>query len=344
MNSFPYKKVALGVAALGAGILIGWMARPQNDSPAPRGVRQPDSGYSFISPLLYVATPTETSLPEYAPFKKDASAIVSKGLASGSLKRISVYFRDLSSNDWFGINQDQAYSPASLFKVATLMTFLEMAETDPNLLTAKIAISPSSQDLNSISYQYFPPAHPLKTGQTYDAQDLLSRMIVESDNNAAGALQTLIGPDKLAKTYRDLGLVTASSSLDNITVTPAEYSRIFRVLYNGTYLSHSLSEQTLSLLSHTTFTGGLVAGVPAGTVVSHKFGEWTYAVTATTTADGAAPATMHELHDCGIIYYPDHPYFLCVMTQGSASFPDLEKAISDVSSTIWSDTVRLYQR
>jgi hypothetical protein len=341
MKPSLYSKTVIAIVALGIGILIGRAMLPHSAA-TPRAVREPESGYSFISPLLYISTPEETSLPEYGPFKKDASSIVSRELASGSMKRMSVYFRDLSSNDWFGINQNESYSPASLFKVATLMTFLKMAEADPNLLTAKIVIAPSSQDLNSMSYQYFPPAHPLKTGETYAAQDLLSRMIVESDNNAAGALQALIGSARLAKTYKDLGLITASSTPEDVTVTPAEYSRIFRVLYNGTYLSHALSEQTLSLLSHTTFTGGLVAGVPEGTVASHKFGEWTYAAEGTTTA--AAPRDFRELHDCGIIYYPEHPYFLCVMTEGSASFPDLEKAISDVSSTIWSDMTRLYQR
>ena len=34
-----------------------------------------------------------------------------------------------------------------------------------------------------------------------------------------------------------------------------------------------MSETTLGILSNTTFTGGIVAGVPSNVVVAHKYGE-----------------------------------------------------------------------
>lgn len=37
-----------------------------------------------------------------------------------------------------------------------------------------------------------------------------------------------------------------------------------------------------------------------------------------------------ELHDCGIIYYPNNPYVLCVMTRGD-SMEELKKIISTIS-------------
>ena len=49
---------------------------------------------------------------------------------------------------------------------------------------------------------------------------------------------------------------------------------------------------------------------------------------------------MNELHDCGIIYYPNHPYFLCVMTKG-ADFPVLAGVIREVSQTAWEEVARL---
>jgi len=80
-------------------------------------------------------------------------------------------------------------------------------------------------------------------------------------------------------------------------------------------------------LSKTTFVGGLVAGLPTGLTVSHKFGEYV-------AADGNDQITSIELHDCGIVYYPPSPYFICVMTRGT-NLDNLKTAIKDVSGLIY---------
>jgi beta-lactamase class A len=101
-------------------------------------------------------------------------------------------------------------------------------------------------------------------------------------------------------------------------MSPRSFSSIFRTLYNSSFFEWNLSEQVLDLLSQTTFTSGIAAGVPAGTPVAHKFGENT-----------------DELHDCGIVYYPDHPYLLCVMTRGNNAVK-LESVIQGISGAAWS--------
>jgi hypothetical protein len=61
--------------------------------------------------------------------------------------------------------------------------------------------------------------------------------------------------------------------------------------------------------------------------VAHKFGEHRNA-----TVSGEIAET--ELHDCGIIYYPEHPYFLCIMTKGE-NLPSLESVISSASKLVY---------
>jgi hypothetical protein len=71
--------------------------------------------------------------------------------------------------------------------------------------------------------------------------------------------------------------------------------------------------------------------------VSHKFG------VRNILADGAKPTdepTARELHDCGIIYYPNNPYFLCVMTRGK-DFPTLEGVIKDISKIAWDEVSKM---
>lgn len=66
---------------------------------------------------------------------------------------IGVYVRNLNNGPWFGINENEKYSPASLMKVPILMTFLKWIELDPSILMKKILVN---EDKNQ-SNQYYKP-------------------------------------------------------------------------------------------------------------------------------------------------------------------------------------------
>ena len=233
-------------------------------------------------------------------------------------KRVSVYFRNLDSSEWFGIGEDDLYAPGSMLKVSTLIAYLKLAEENPEILlkTAPYKI------LKNDEGQFYKPKKLFYEGN-YTIRNLLQQMIIESDNNAMRTLDKLATP-KIISIYKDLQLPDPlQESID--FMSPREYSRIFRTLYNGSYISNTYSEQALNLLSNTSFYNGLVSGV-GSTTISHKFGEFTE------TRDGTT--IRHQLHDCGIIYNKNAPYFLCVMTEGK-DFKDLEKVISDISKDVF---------
>ena len=147
-------------------------------------------------------------------------------------------------------------------------------------------------------------------------------MIVQSDNSA----MYLLGreePDAIDKVFSTLRILYPLENQGDF-MSAATYSRLFRTLYNSTYLSRPDSEEALRLLSYTNFRRGLVQGT-ATTTVSHKFGEQ--------TIEGGE-IDQKELHDCGIVYYPEKPYFLCVMTKGE-DFGKLEKVIGGISKLVF---------
>jgi beta-lactamase class A len=162
-------------------------------------------------------------------------------------------------------------------------------------------------------------------------------MIIYSDNDALNTLVDNFDPETLNDfqgIFTDLNIpspVTQSeNSLNFMTVT--DYSLVFRVLFSSTYLSNRYSEQAIALLAKAQYKAGIVAGVPSNFTVAHKFGVTTVPATANTLA-------LNELHDCGIVYYPNHPYLLCVMTEGN-NFGQLQQTIKDISgaSYSWLDT------
>jgi len=101
------------------------------------------------------------------------------------------------------------------------------------------------------------------------------------------------------------------------------WAGLYVVLYNTGYLSKERSQLALTLLSQSTFREGLVAGVPEGTSVAHKFGRKVF-------DDGQDS----HLHDCGIVYHPSMSYILCVMTTGT-DYENEKRAIAEVSQAVY---------
>ncbi len=144
-------------------------------------------------------------------------------------------------------------------------------------------------------------------------------MIKYSDNGAFGAIVSDPRINSEFTQVYSLFRLPAPGLTGSTTdfMSPKSFSSVFRALYNSSFFEWGLSEQVLSLLSQTTFTQGLVSGVPSTTPVSHKFGENT-----------------DELHDCGIVYSPKHPYLLCIMTRGNNA-QNLESALQQISNIVW---------
>ena len=74
------------------------------------------------------------------------------------------------------------------------------------------------------------------------------------------------------------------------------------------------------------FPQGIVAGVPPGITVASKYGEY---------AQGKG-GEEKQLHEFGIVYHPNGPYILGVMTQGS-NFERQAEVIRTVSAMIYGE-------
>ena len=277
-------------------------------------LRDKDNSLPFVHPLLAYETPQATVLPEYAALKRKVLRFVDERLSGGIVESISVYYRNVESSRWIGINEDVAYYPASLLKVPLTIAYFKAEESDPLLFSRHIVYEPISPGLD------FETPSKLTPGRSYSVEELIEHMIINSDNGAAFTLFSRIDPDLLASVYRRLGITDPGDDSSTYQIPTKTYAFFFRTLYNGTYLTPSTSERALELLARTTYKDGLVAGVPEGTAVAHKFGEHVI-------AENGAPKG-EELHDCGIIYKPGQPYLLCVMTRAKT----LEAATSVVSA------------
>lgn len=287
-------------------------------------------GYQFINPLLDFELPQNTFV-ELKPFKDEVANFVDKTQTSSNhIDFVAVYFRDLNNGPWFGVNEQASFSPASLLKVPLMMAYYKISESDPGVLQKKIAVT--TADIQPIvqNQQTIMPSVRLEIGKSYTVDELISHMIIYSDNDSAQLLIENIDPGKLVKIYNDFGIELPNAEPSGTQVDVKTYAGFFRILFNASYLSKDSSEKALKLLSQAEFKDGLVAGVPGNILTAHKFGE------------RIADDNQQQLHDCGIVYYPRHPYLLCIMTRGDSE-PELKKLIGDTSRLVFEEMDKQYQ-
>jgi hypothetical protein len=316
---------AIALIIVIAAFFIGWIAGDRDDARSgarSNQVRENSNEYSFINPLLFVDN-SNVLFDDYLSLEEKAGKYIEEKVKSGDARGASIYYRDLNSGKWAGVNEKEKYIPSSMLKVATLIAYLKMSREDPKILEEKVRYEPAD-----FAGQYYKPSKLLPPG-TYRVSTLLQETIVRSENTAVDVLDELHTREILG-VYRDLNLPDpiVKQNEDSDFMSPEEYSSLYRVLYNSTYLPESYSESALKLLSLAEFDKGLVAGVPEGVTVAHKFGEHTKLVN--------LKVAERQLHDCGIVYYPEHPYFICVMTRGM-DFAKLEEAVAGISRIVYTE-------
>lgn len=257
-------------------------------------VRLENSDFVFIKPLLTVKYGDQKDFFEFTPLQKKIESKINSIETEKTVEAISLYFRDLNNGHWVGVNEDAKFNPASLFKIPLMIAYLKNAEADQSVLSKKLYYGESGSTV-------------LKTGTSYNVDELIRYMIIYSDNAAKKLLADNISTKSLYDVYSDLGLSEKESDIAKISAR--SYSLFFRVLYNASYLNQEMSERALKLLNESEYKEGLVAGTPTGVNVAHKFGEFGQ-------MENGKLVSL-ELHDCGIIYKPEHNFFLCVMTKGN---------------------------
>lgn len=321
-NHRRFIRLGVLIAMLAAVFALGYGTRVLHEGKRAQHVQIRLEDYRYIQPLLECSGGDHPRAvhPDLLPLKSAVLRTVDSHIGDGSARTIAVYFRDLRSGSWFGVNDQVPFTPASLMKVPLMMAVLKHAELDSGLLRKKLRHTGE----NTRRFQGVPPEKTLRPGAWYTVDDLLYRMIAYSDNDAALLLADHFGTGVLDKTLKDLS-VPVGGGKTGMLVTVRDFTAFFRVLFNASYLSHTLSERALDYLARSGFDDGIRGGVPADTPVASKFGEYS--------------AGSYQLHEFGIIYYPGHPYLLGIVTK-DGSQESLSHVMREISQAVFREIDR----
>ena len=250
--------------------------------------------------------------PDYSILYRDLVGLLSDEDIKGIY---SIYIEDLDSGAMIDLNADQKCDAWSLLKLPILVTVLkkiEMGEVDPK----KQVLLPDIQ-VNT----YGPEEIKELKGKTTSLDVLLRRIMQLSDNKASFAVASLFKAEEFQHTLLALGITPAAPDLPRNTlpsVSPREFGNVFRNVYHHDYLSEASSQYALALMRETIFDSQIAKGLPSGMALSHKVG---------------FNADVGEFHDCGIVWYPNHPFILCVMSAGSTR-GEADRVIAEIARRV----------
>lgn len=274
------------------------------------------SGFHRVHPVLFTEPMCES--PRFEGLRNDIGSLIDRLKAAGTIASASVYVRDFAKAEWTWYNGDEQYDPGSMLKVSVLLAWLSVVDEDPSMLQrAWICTEKEAATEQNTAF----PSAQAQAGHSYTTAQLLELMIVNSDNRATAILFHHIDPDRYLKTYGDLGLPVPNRSTKSYRMNVRDYSVFMKALYNSSYLSPLRSEYALELMTRSEFRKGLVAGIPEGTDIAHKFGE-------------AGDPVEKQLHETGLVYRDGYPYLITVMTRGQ-QVDSLAGAISAISRLVY---------
>lgn len=246
--------------------------------------------FPFLARRILIDKPTDIVINFY-PLREQLRTQVKEYTDS-----FAFYFEYLPTGTSIGVNEKTDFIAASLIKLPVVMTYYyELEQKGITKSTQTVTIEKKHMDRS------FGDLWKRGEGSQISLEEAAKLMLTDSDNTAFYVLRDYIAKKSFDQVYNGLDIEVRTNK-DEVILSAKEYSSILKALYFSSILNKEHSQKILDLLSRTKFSDKLPAGVPKGIIVSHKIGSYD---------DG----NMLFYQDCGIVYVPQRPYLLCMISK-----------------------------
>jgi beta-lactamase class A len=334
VSSITLSRSILWILIAGAfalGVFVGrgaWLFSAGGTGKTVGEYRKPIEDFAYIRLSIKEGNTETRKIRELKPFRYKVDALIQEMIDDEDASSVSVYFRDLDNGNWFGIREDEKFSPEIQLKLPILIAYFKWSETNPLVLRKKILFRGAGA---TPAPRYLRSPKPLEAGSAYAVNDLLFRMTAYGDNDAYTLLMANLPPAYLQKVAKDL-YVNYDPEVTGDSLTLSAYASYFRVLFNASYLNEEMSEKTLRYLARSAFRDGMASGIPSDINIASKAGEQVITIL---DIEGL-PAEVLQLHEFGIIYHPERPFLLGITVRGG-DFRDLARVIRDITKLVYAE-------
>jgi beta-lactamase class A len=223
--------------------------------------------------------------------------------------KFSVVVRNLEDGRSAYLDPGRVYYAASLFKLALLLEAYRQRDageidlSELQTLTQEYA----DYDLNTLELL------GLEVGDRITIADAVKAMVIVSDTPTAVMVQDIVGPLRVNATLAAIG-ATDTAITTELPTTAADMATLMAAVAAGSGVTEESRREMLALLLQENYRAGIPAGVPGGTAVAHKTGNFT----------GAS-------HDVALVWGPGGPYIIAVLSDRNWE----AAPIKAVSSAVW---------
>jgi beta-lactamase class A len=266
--------------------------------------------YALLSPRIF-ADKQNDILINFVDLRKKIQDYVAQ-----TPNQFGIYFEYLPSGISIGVNEKDSYVFASLLKVPIVMAVYKEAEDGKLDLNKTVVIEKADLDNN------FGSLWKKGAGTKLTIKDAIIYTLAQSDNTAKNILLRQLHPGSIDDVFKELDIPEDESG-NQYVVSPKNYSSTLRSLYLASYITKEDSNEILNILTTSSFDDKLTAGIPNDIKVAHKIGVY----------EPKTPNDLPVYTDCGIVYVPQRPYILCLMTRSIET--DSREYMKDISKMVY---------
>jgi hypothetical protein len=248
--------------------------KPAEVKPCPENMSQLRSKkFSYTSPLLLTDMPESEVL---LPIREKADQLLAAKKKDKEISDYAVYFRRMNGGLWFSLNPNTEFRTGIIRPLACMLACLKTEDDHAGYLDSKI--NGSTASVNGM----------------YSVRQLMIEMLCNGKDEAERVLQNHVNQKIYNQIFEELSISKDKENIIDVT-------KVYRVLYNGTYLrDNALAEYALKLLAEN--------GVRRN---ADNHSDST--ITVSSLRDESIPG---EMSDVAIVYYKDSPYLIAVKVKG----------------------------
>jgi beta-lactamase class A len=225
----------------------------------------------------------------------------------------SVYFKDLSSGQVLGINENAPVPDASCIKVPVVLYLYEQVAAGKLSWMDRVAYQ------QAVDYESGAGALQLtaENGNTFSLRCLATVAITISDNIAHNMLVRYLGSDNVMSFIKSIGGADTSRPYGSAATTAKDLGAFMEAVYRFAKQDPAQGRRLISDLGNSIFHVGLPGELPPDLLVAHKEG-----------------SISGVVNDMGIIF-AKRPYILTVMSQGASDEDTGFHDIAEISRLVY---------
>jgi beta-lactamase class A len=239
-----------------------------------------------------------------------------------------ILVKDLKTNQVIDINADKLFPSASLVKIPIMAAYYQAQEEGILKLSDELVLE-RHHKIRSCSRLYFS-----RNGSRHTINELIERMITESDNTATNMLTERLGFGYLNQKFVEFGLKNTdlrrgvmdlkwrAAGIENYT-TAEDMALLLEKMYSRALVSAAASDTMMEILKRHKVNDRIPRNLPNDLVIAHKTG------------------LLHDtVSDVGVVFTPEGDFILCVLTADINNFRYAKRFIGTVAACAYDHCYR----